>query len=279
MMGDAAAATATRSLDRAERAVADALARRLAAAYPEDLLEVRVFGSRARGDHREDSDLDVAVILAECDPQREDQVREFAATASEAMGYRHFVNTHPHSLAEIRYFHATNSLYYRGLRDDGIAVWRKPGVDLWDETGVQPMGRELDVEQELGKAHQDLQMARIALDAQMLDGVGHSAYYAAFHAITAALLTRGRESKSHEGTLDLFSAQFANQGLVPKEYAQRAARLYDLRLKADYPRQFQYVRITKQQAQTAIHHAEELVADLERLCRDWLERQRSEPGS
>ena len=132
-MGGAAAITATRSLDRPERAVADALARRLAAAYPEDLLEVRVFGSRARGDHREDSDLDVAVIVASPRPRRTD-ILDLARAAEEEGGYTHLVDPHPHTLKDFRYFHATNSLYYRTMRDDGVTIWRKPGVDLWEVT-------------------------------------------------------------------------------------------------------------------------------------------------
>lgn len=43
-----------------ERAVRD-FAGRIAAQY--DLAEIRVFGSRARGSHRPDSDADVAVLL------------------------------------------------------------------------------------------------------------------------------------------------------------------------------------------------------------------------
>ncbi len=278
MMGGTAAITATRTLDRAERAVADALARRLAAAYPQDLLEVRVFGSRARGDHREDSDLDVAVIVANPRPRRTD-ILDLARAAEDEGGYPHLVDPHPHTLKDFRYFQATNSLYYRTMRDDGVTIWRKPGVDLWDEKEVQPMGRELDVEQELRKAHQDLQMAGIALDAQMLDGAGPSAYYAAFHAVKAALLTRGLEAKTHRGVQTLFSQHLVKSGAVPPHCSTWLSNLEAVRNHADYPDAWEYEPLERDEVEKALEHSRSMVADLERLCRDWLERQRSEPGS
>jgi len=45
----------------AERAVAQAFLRRLPDSY--DVAQAILFGSRARGDHRPDSDLDLAVVL------------------------------------------------------------------------------------------------------------------------------------------------------------------------------------------------------------------------
>jgi predicted nucleotidyltransferase len=45
----------------AERAVAEAFVRRLSGQF--DVARAILFGSRARGDHRADSDLDLAVVL------------------------------------------------------------------------------------------------------------------------------------------------------------------------------------------------------------------------
>ncbi len=277
MMGDAAAATATRSLDRAERAVTDALARRLAAAYPEDLLEVRVFGSRARGDHREDSDLDVAVIVEKLRPART-EVMDLAWAAGEETDYPHLVDTHLLSLSGFRHFQATNSLYYRSMRDDGITIWRRAGPYLWDEAEVEPMGRESDVEEELRKAKLDLARAQRDLRENDPDGVGHSAYYAVFHAVKAALLTRNLEAKTHRGVQALFSQHFVKPAVVPSDYGAWLSRLETLRYHADYPDQWGYEPLDRKQVAAALTRAEEMVAQMERLCRDWLAREPSGPA-
>lgn len=62
-----------------ERAIARAFLRRLSARY--DVAQAVLFGSRARGDHRTDSDLDLAVVL---NGEREDFIDTKLAMADVA---------------------------------------------------------------------------------------------------------------------------------------------------------------------------------------------------
>jgi len=47
-------------------------------ALGKDLLEVRLFGSRARGDRHEDSDLDVAIVVTEAGRTRRNEIYDLA---------------------------------------------------------------------------------------------------------------------------------------------------------------------------------------------------------
>ena len=65
------------------------------------------------------------------------------------------------------------------------------------------------------------------------DAVGR-AYYAAFHAVRAALLTRGLEPKSHRGVRETFRAQFTGPDMLPIDLAAALDRLESARMGADY---------------------------------------------
>ena len=63
-------------LTEADRQIARELERRLAVVVP--LLDLRVFGSRARGDAAPDSDMDVFIELEFCTPELRQRISEIA---------------------------------------------------------------------------------------------------------------------------------------------------------------------------------------------------------
>lgn len=132
--------------------------------------------------------MDVAVILERRDRPVDRRIRDEALAAQLGSGCE-IINTHILSLEAFRYYQATNSLYYRSMRDDGVPLWPKQGVNLWDESGVTRIGRERDVTWELQKASNDLRLAKAALAAGDPANAAGRAYYAAFHPVRTALLT------------------------------------------------------------------------------------------
>ena len=60
------------------------------------------------------------------------------------------------------------------------------------------------------------------------------AYYAAFHAAQAALVSEGRAARSHAGTRSLFSELFVQSGRVDARLGRTLSVLMDLRQQADY---------------------------------------------
>ena len=59
-------------------------------------------------------------------------------------------------------------------------------------------------------------------------------YYACYHMIHAAFITRGIATKTHDGTLTELGKNFIMTGLLDKQYGRFFARMIQLRIKADY---------------------------------------------
>jgi len=60
------------------------------------------------------------------------------------------------------------------------------------------------------------------------------AYYAAFHAISAALLSRGETYSRHGQVLGAFNRAFVHTGLLPREFTGLLTRLFENRQSGDY---------------------------------------------
>lgn len=118
------------------------------------------------------------------------------------------------------------------------------------------------VERELQQAHQALDDAAKARDAGLSDAaVINRLYYAAFHAIQAALYDRGFEPTSHGGVRSLFGSEIIAAGDAPRRDGRFFSQLGELRQQADYG----YDELDENV--DALHsRTRELVADMESLC-------------
>jgi uncharacterized protein (UPF0332 family) len=68
-------------------------------------------------------------------------------------------------------------------------------------------------------------------------------YYACFYAVTALLLTRELNPKTHAGVRTLFSLHFVQTGIVPLELGQFFGQLFDKRQRSDYD---DYINVDKE---------------------------------
>ena len=64
--------------------------------------------------------------------------------------------------------------------------------------------------------------------------VGNRLYYAAYHIVSALLISEGYEAHTHSGVIHLFGIHFVVKGKVSKESGKLYSKLYDLRLTGDY---------------------------------------------
>ncbi len=87
--------------------------------YGDQLVDVLLYGSYARGEQRQDSDIDVAVILkGNINPFREiDRITEFSYDLS--LKYSTLLSIHP--ISE-KYYLTRNSPLILNLREEGISI-------------------------------------------------------------------------------------------------------------------------------------------------------------
>ena len=111
------------------------------------------------------------------------------------------------------------------------------------------------------KAHGKLVVARELLNRSHLDDAVSRAYYAAFHAAQAALLTEGQRGESHRGVVTLFGLLLVKTGKFEKKWGKFLANLKDDRETGDYDA-LSY--IDEQTARRAVQEAEEFVTAVDR---------------
>lgn len=86
----------------------------------------------------------------------------------------------------------------------------------------------------LNKARRSLKAARGHLAEGDFDFAASRAYYAAFYAMEAALLSKGVACSTHGGVLTVFSERFLKAGTLPTGFGAKAARLFRERQVGDY---------------------------------------------
>lgn len=87
---------------------------------------------------------------------------------------------------------------------------------------------------QLAKARRDLQAARRDLDAGDPENAPSRAYYAAFHAASAALAERRIAARNHSGVGSLFVVHFVDAGPLSREDPRTLSGLQAQREAADY---------------------------------------------
>lgn len=83
-------------------------------------------------------------------------------------------------------------------------------------------------------ARRSLRSARVLLDDDDPQGAANRAFYAMFHAATAALVVRGERVATHAGLIGRFSDLFIKPGEFPKELGRAFNLAEDRRMEADY---------------------------------------------
>ena len=116
----------------------------------------------------------------------------------------------------------------------------------------------------LSKARRSLKAAQRHLADADFDFASSRAYYAAFYAMEAALLTQGVTCSTHGGVLTTFSERFIKAGTLPVEFGAKAARLFRERQIGDY--EFD-VSVTDPDAKQDVAAAADMVDAIESLLR------------
>ena len=108
----------------------------------------------------------------------------------------------------------------------------------------------------LAKARDKARVARDLLARGEWDDAVSRAYYAAFHAAQAALLTEGQRAETHRGIVTLFGLLLVKTGKLEKRWGKLLASLKDDREAGDYDA---LSWIEEETASRAVREAEEFV--------------------
>ena len=108
----------------------------------------------------------------------------------------------------------------------------------------------------LEKARRSLKSANGDIEEENYDFASSRAYYAAFYAIEAILLTKEVTVSKHSAVISAFNQYFIKTGIFPKEYSQYISRLFRNRQMGDY--EFE-LSISKDEAQEDLIIAQKLI--------------------
>ena len=86
----------------------------------------------------------------------------------------------------------------------------------------------------LAMAEEKLRAARLLLDGAAWGDASSRAYYAAFHAVSAVLLSRDESYSHHAQVLGALNREFVRTGLFPREFTPMLTRLFENRQSGDY---------------------------------------------
>ena len=84
------------------------------------------------------------------------------------------------------------------------------------------------------RAFESHEEARVLYELKHVNACVNRLYYAAFYAISGALLAMGKSSTKHSGIRALFHRHLVRTGRVPVELGKLVDKLFDSRQKGDY---------------------------------------------
>ncbi|MGH6899193.1 MAG: HEPN domain-containing protein [Geminicoccaceae bacterium] len=241
------------------------LERRLERRFGERFVALYLFGSRARGDHEPDSDVDVAVVLDQEMPRPFDVTREILEDTYDLLldtGY--YIQPWPLEKGSLDdpLSHPYPQISRAVLRDG-----TRYGPPLRPHQPRRVARREAYrmTEDLLRRARRAVRSAKTLLSTGDLNGAVNRAYYAMFHAAQAALAHRGVEAASskHGNVVGRFGQHLVKTRLLPRSLGTSLNQMLELRQKADYGGS----GVTPVDAERGLSQAEAFVVAVERLVR------------
>jgi len=95
-------------------------------------------------------------------------------------------------------------------------------------------GIKTTAEKIMKKSRRALAAAQNHLTSGDFDFASSKAYYAVFHAMQAALLTKELSFSKHSGVISAFNQYFIKTGVFPKDFSEKIEMLFKERQIGDY---------------------------------------------
>jgi uncharacterized protein (UPF0332 family)/predicted nucleotidyltransferase len=211
-----------------------------------------LYGSKARGDARRDSDVDLLFVHRDLSPAQKETVEELTA---DLIGEKPEIHVLAYPLAEVAENAELGRPLFVNIAREGKLIEGEPL--MVNETHKPKVSQEF-----FESAQRRLHAADALIKSEdYRDSISRS-YYAVLDAADAALIAKGFTPRSHEGSLTLFGVHFIKKGLVDKEFGGLFHRMSEARKKADYNR---LVTFSKDDAEYWFNLAKQFVGTIEKL--------------
>ncbi len=255
-----------------ERAALAEYVARLRAKFPRHVQRVVLFGSKARGDADNESDLDLLVVVARPDEELNKQMSDERLEVD--LAYNVVLGGVTMMRKEFAWNRAHRSPIYRSIVSEGIDLYKTlrrlspratPAI-------FQPPNRRFVVDKNaklmikirFDDGKEDLETARKNLQDGFHRAAISRAYYAVFLISTAVLLTMDLVRAKHSGVQSAFHEYFVKEGRLEKNYGDIFDKSLTYRIGADY----KSWRFTKEKAEQVIADCERFFARMERYLRE-----------
>jgi predicted nucleotidyltransferase len=173
--------------------IAREVARELRDIYGARLRDVVLYGSSARGDAQPDSDIDLLIVLDEVPSRQRELARMSDVLWRHSLSNDVVLSEIP--ISESEYQDHRDPLLER-VRAEGVSVaWARIAAARWWRAPIPSCSRPRTLEEALFSAQ-----------------ATSRAYYAAFYAAEAALLSLGETRSKHSGVLSAFGLLVVKQG-------------------------------------------------------------------
>lgn len=113
----------------------------------------------------------------------------------------------------------------------------------------------------LARAADKLAVAQLLLDNSAWEDAASRAYYAAFHAVSALLFSRGKSYSSHAQLIGAFNRDFVKTQVFNRDFTAILTRLFEDRQSGDYD---VFAAITEQEARRDVDAARRIVDSIQR---------------
>lgn len=189
-------------------------------AFADDFRGLILYGSHARGDADQGSDVDVLVLFADAEASKAagDTVREVAYDL--LMAHGELVSATP--MAEMDYRRG-RSPFFLNVKREGILVLAEEALKMKPE-----------IDQLMAKSRESLGVVPAIMQQRSYGFAASRTYYAMFYAAEAALLAKGLAFSRHSAVNAAFGQHFARTGLVPAELHRSLLDAFELRNLGDY---------------------------------------------
>lgn len=257
-----------RSLTRQERLALNAYKNYLLRELPGQIERIILYGSKARGDGKPDSDLDLLIELkaglTQQDPANGSTIWRTATDGAYDVLIERQVDMSP--------FFATREELEKwrpmwdAIQREGVEIWRQPHAlkspwPQWTEAELDEAQKE-QIEIRWMLAEEKLKIAHELFAQKHWRDTISKAYYAMYYASKAMLMELGMDPHKHQGVISLVNQHIVRVGFSNPKYGKTLEDAFKARQDADY--NFSYVPF-EENATDAIRNAEAYLAEAKEI--------------